>query len=113
MSLHEHESIDGGRGRTARPDERAAYTAGLRALADYLDGHPDLPLPNSPQRLQYTADLDFPDKAAARREVLRIAAVLGVDPDDRGAHFDAELVFGGVSYYAVAIDAGLDRRRWP
>lgn len=26
-------------------DPRAAYTAGLRALADLLDAHPDLPLP--------------------------------------------------------------------
>lgn len=26
-------------------DERAAYTAGLRALADALDAHPEIPLP--------------------------------------------------------------------
>lgn len=31
---------------TTTDDKRAEYTAGLRALADLLDEHPDLPLPH-------------------------------------------------------------------
>lgn len=83
----------------AAQDPRRVYTAGLRALADFLDAHPDLPLPFRPTLLQWSTD--------ARDEVDGVAAMLGVDAGpylgDAGI-WAAKRCFGPVAYLAVAVD---------
>lgn len=87
----------------ATPTERAAATAGLRALADNLDRHPDIPLSPHGAELRFFVSGDDPDQ---RAEVDRIATVLGVTPTERlGRHYIAERDFGPVTYQAVAIPA--------
>jgi hypothetical protein len=88
------------------PDDlfvRAQIIVGLRTLADYLEGHPELPVP------EYGADVivytDGTD-AQQRAEVDRIADILGVKPVDntgRDGHYTASKSFGRMTYKAVSI----------
>jgi hypothetical protein len=93
----------------ARTDARAQITSGLRALADYLDAHPDVPV----NEYGWTLN-DFPprdDDAAGRAAVTRVAASLGVTPDDdtaRSGHYIAARTFGRITYQYIHISA---RRR--
>lgn len=82
---------------------RAAYVAGLRALADHLETHPDLPVPSAATS-QLGPYIDGTDEAK-RAEVDRIAAVLGVPAVDHGDAYEARRVFGPVTYEATAITA--------
>jgi hypothetical protein len=83
-------------------EARAAVTAGLRALAEFLDAHPGLPV------LQYSisAGLTFypvGGQEDKRAEVDRIADVLQVTAEDFGV-YQAERRFGGpVAYRAVVV----------
>ena len=84
------------------PDREAA-ARGLRALADFLESHPDLPVP---WQTDAPASVSGADDAAERAEVDRIAGILGVPAaaNERGTHYDAERDFGGgVIYRATAI----------
>lgn len=81
--------------------ETEDVSRGLRALADFLDAHPDLPVPWFVEAKAPTAG---EGDAGHRAEVDRIAAILGVPVDDRGSHYSTERDFGGsVKYAAVAI----------
>ena len=62
---------------TTEPKARAAITAGLRALADYLDAHPGLPVPQFSMCAGLTV---YPggSEEDKRAEVDRIAEVLQV-----------------------------------
>lgn len=83
--------------------ERGDVTRGLRALADFLDAHPDLP---APWHVVASAGSIRADEAAERAEVDRIAGILGVPatPNDRGTHYGTGRDFGGgVRYEATAI----------
>jgi hypothetical protein len=83
-------------------EARAAVTAGLRALAEFLDKHPGLPVP----RYSISAGLTFypaGSQGEKRAEVDRIADVLQVNAEDFGV-YQAERRFGGpVAYRAVAV----------
>jgi hypothetical protein len=83
-------------------DARAAVTAGLRALAEFLDAHPRLPVP----RFSFFAGLTvYPvgSQEDKRAEVARIADVLQVSTEEYGI-YQAERRFGGpVAYRAVAV----------
>jgi hypothetical protein len=87
---------------TTDPEARAAFTAGLRALAEFLDAHPGLPVPQfsiCAGLTVYPAGTDT-DK---RAEVDRIAGVLQVTTDDFRV-YQAERRFGGpVAYRVVAV----------
>ncbi|TDB86447.1 hypothetical protein E1264_17770 [Actinomadura sp. KC216] len=82
-------------------DDRAAFVAGLRELTEFLEAHPDLPLPRP--------DLSFSvregDDADERAEVDRIAEILGAEPEETadGGHYTVARSFGPVTYEAVAI----------
>jgi hypothetical protein len=82
---------------------RAQMIVGLRTLADYLEDHPDLPVPD------YGGDVSvYPDgsEAEQRAEIDRIAAILGVNPTDntgRDGHYTAEKTLGRITYRAVHI----------
>jgi hypothetical protein len=80
---------------------RAAFTAALREMADYLDAHPDLPLPSAAEVAPYLDGTDEQDRA----EVDRIAGILGARPETTpGGHYRVSRTFGArVTYQAVAI----------
>jgi len=85
---------------TTDPTARAAITAGLRALADYLDAHPGLPVPQFSMCAGLTV---YPggSQEGKRAEVDRIAEVLQVVTEEFGV-YQAERRFGGPVAYRVA-----------
>jgi hypothetical protein len=94
--------------RTATDQTRAEFTAALRELADFIDAHPDLPLPYSAKLQVHLDGTDEQDRA----DVDRIAGILDVQPQSspRG-HYRAERDFGcRVEYAAAAIPAQVMRR---
>src|SRR5260370_7488490 len=70
---------------TTDPKARAAVTAGLRALAEFLDAHPGLPVPQFSVCAGLTVYPGGSD-ADKRTEVDRIAGVLQVITDDFGVY---------------------------
>ncbi|WP_405394673.1 hypothetical protein [Microbispora hainanensis] len=81
-------------------DHRAALIAGLRALADFLDANPAVPVPYSVNVLH------FPHRATDAEmcaEVDRIAELLGAPINQEFGHYGASVRFGPVEYKAVAI----------
>ncbi|MER7548190.1 hypothetical protein ABTW95_34810 [Spirillospora sp. NPDC127506] len=77
---------------------------GLRALADFLEANPAVPVN------EYGHDLIISvrnmDDASAAARVDQLAALLGVDVDDdtrHGGHYTATRTFGRISYSVVHI----------
>jgi hypothetical protein len=86
----------------ANPAERAALIEGLRALADYLESNPEVPVPS------YTDMYAFPpdgDCAEMRAEIDAIAELFGSQARETAGrqHYTATQSFGPVEYRAVAI----------
>jgi hypothetical protein len=86
----------------ANADERGRLITGFRALADFLEDHPDVPAP------RWADVYVFPPPGAdgqMRAEIDRIAARIGAEPTDNAAygHYAAARLFGPVQYRAVAI----------
>lgn len=73
---------------------RHEFVEGLRALADFYETHPALPMPSSPD---FTHCVGTADDDAGRAEIALIAAELGVEPKD-GLH--AKRRFGPIQYHA-------------
>lgn len=85
-------------------NDRTEMVAGLRALADFLEQHPDLPLPYHIDATPYLCGSDEDDRAA----VDLAAGILGVQAYVKtfGQHYEAVCHFGGkVQYRALAIPA--------
>ena len=86
----------------ANTSDRDDLIRGLRALADFLSEHPEVPSPR-------WADLMvFPDGSDSeiQAEVDEIAAKIGTaitDATHSGGHYSASRAFGPVHYKAVAI----------
>jgi hypothetical protein len=89
----------------ANAAERASLIAGLRDLADFLEGIPEIPTP------QYTHLMVFPAASSddqMKKEISRIAALIGSRVDDQTAehrHYTTTRSFGRVEYQAVGIPA--------
>jgi len=87
----------------ASPEERARVIAGLRDLADFLDGNPQVPAP------LFTDLFVFPpggSDAEMCTEIDVIADLIGTtasDADSPAGHYSAVRGFGPVQYRAVAI----------
>jgi hypothetical protein len=86
----------------ADPAERAALIEGFRAVADFLESYPGVPVPG------YAIAYVFPPDgacAAMRAEIDFIAALLGVQAAETagGTHYSAVRSFGPLEYRAVAI----------
>lgn len=83
--------------------DRAEFTAALRELADFIDAHPDLPLPHFANIVVHPAGTDEEERA----EVDRIAGIIDRQPlTSPTGHYRVERDFGGrVAYTAVAIPA--------
>jgi hypothetical protein len=86
---------------------RADFIAGLRALADYLNANPTVPVPEfSTDVLVHARGTDTEQCA----EVDRVAGLLGASVEDRtarGGHYTAARSFGPVEYRCVAIPAAV------
>ena len=85
-------------------EDRAAFIAGLRDLADYLTAHEDVPVPDYSSLLTAFPDGDSNDER--RAAVDAAAAVLGTDTAERPNHrqYYAERKFGPITYSVVTID---------
>lgn len=90
--------------------DRAATVAGLRALADFLETHPEVPAPgrHDTSIMLFTRCNTDTDEQACRAEVDRVAAALGVTPVSRG-NYVAARDFGPISYQVVHIPAAAQR----
>lgn len=95
---------------TARPTvpgdlfARSQAIAGLRALADFLENNPGVPV------REYGGDYTvFPradDDVAERAEIDRIASALGetvTDETGRGGHYSVSKTFGRITYNAIHV----------
>jgi hypothetical protein len=84
--------------------DRAAWVAGLRDLADFLAGHPDVPVPPAYHDQGITV---FPKSGTddeRRAEADRAAGILGVRAAETpGGHYRAERSFGPVTFGVVVI----------
>jgi hypothetical protein len=85
---------------------RVRVITGLRQAADYLESHPAVPVSEYGWDLLAFPALGTPD-SAARAEVRRVAAVLGVraGTDGPGGYYRAVQDFGPVTYRFVPVPA--------
>jgi hypothetical protein len=85
----------------ANPDERDRLIGGLRALAAFLHDHTDVPTPRWADLLVFPPDGTDEEQ---RTEIDVIASRIGAQTSEslRG-HYSAFVVFGPVTYRAVAI----------
>jgi hypothetical protein len=87
----------------ANAGERCSLISGLRALAGFLEDHPEVPAP------RWADVLVFPPGSTdrdARTAVDAIAVLIGSEVADEtaaGGHYTATRHFGPVQYRAVAI----------
>ena len=90
---------------TTDPGARRRFIRALRELADYLDRHPAIPVPeHGATILLHAATADD----GGRAQVNRIAELLDADVCDetaRGGHYWAVRNFGPIGYEVVAITA--------
>lgn len=82
---------------------RQDVIAGLRALADFLEANPHVPVSRDPEVLYFASR--GRDVEAAVREVDRVAGLIGVPSGQRSTAHVAARVFHGVRYEAVAFHA--------
>ena len=89
----------------ANRDERNCLIDGLRAVAQFLHDHPDVPAPRWTDVLVFPLDGSDEEK---RAEIDVIASRVGVEPCEIvNGHYSASLSFGPVQYRAVAISEHL------
>jgi hypothetical protein len=87
----------------ANAQERRSLIAGLRDLADFLEGNPEVPAPRQENLMV------FPPAGTDKEitaEIDRIAALAGAEISDRtadGGHYTAVRKFGRTQYEAVGI----------
>lgn len=81
-------------------NHRTTLIAGLRALADFLDANPAVPVPRSVNVLHFPHGATDVEICA---EVDHIAELLGAPVNQEFGHYGASVHFGPVEYKAVAI----------
>jgi hypothetical protein len=87
----------------ASPEHRARFIAGLRELADYLDTHGDVPVPDYPHLLVH---VDGGSDAEERQAVDAAARGLGTRAAESlpgSGHYKARRDFGPLKYEVLAI----------
>lgn len=84
----------------------AEAAAGARALADFVESHPDLPVDPAPD--PFNVHVLHGTDDGKRDEVDRVAAILGVAAhlSGPGTNYSARRDFGPVSYRITAVFAG-------
>jgi len=90
---------------TTNPDTRAAFIAGLRELASYLEEHPAVPVAPTGLRVTICAIADTHE--AERAQVDAFAAVAGakITRDGSDGYYTASRMFGPIEYESTAISA--------
>lgn len=94
-------------GYFANEQQRAEYLKGMRDLLDYLEAHPEVPTPTS-EALQLSTYGTNEETVATVDE---FADLVGVKPFRSGAHYYAELKFGPVTFFCVAIRKRAPRKK--
>ena len=93
----------------ASDDERDRLIGGLRALAQFLQDHPDIPAP------RWTDVLVFPPDGSdeqQRAEIDVIASRIGTETRESArGHYSCSISFGPVKYRAVAIPVNANKER--
>ena len=88
---------------TTDPGAQGKFIRSLRELADYLDRHPNIPVPKTGATIQlHASSADY----GGRAQVDHIARLLGTDITDdtqNGGHYSAVRTFGVIGYQIVAI----------
>ena len=85
----------------ASNDERSRLIDGLRALAEFLQGYPEVPAPRWADVLVFPPDGADAEK---RAEIDLIASRLAAEPCETvSGHYSVSVSFGPVQYRAVAI----------
>ena len=90
---------------TTDPGIRQAFITGLRALADYLDQHPAVPVPRYGTEVHLSA-ASTDDGGCT--QVDQFARQLGITPPQAvsySGHYEAVRSFGPVGYRMIAISA--------
>ncbi|WP_433475006.1 hypothetical protein ACQPZP_41090 [Spirillospora sp. CA-142024] len=90
-------------------NQRPRLIAGLRALAAFLEAHPEVPAPHSTELMVFAQGSD----RAQQTEIHRIAALVGAEvftPDPYSRHYRAMRDFGPVTYSAIAIPNAVHAR---
>lgn len=84
-------------------EHRYAFISGLRELADYLGGHPDVPVPDYSTTIHVIA---APMEEGGARWVDEVADLLGVPVEDRtgrNGNYTATRNFGPIEFRIVSI----------
>jgi hypothetical protein len=90
-------------------DERDRLISGLRALAQFLQDHPDIPAPRWIDVLVFPPD--GPDEQR-RAEIDVIASRIGTGTDkSTSGHYSCSISFGHVQYRAVAIPVNANKEQ--
>ena len=90
---------------TTDPAPRQAFITGLRDLADYLDQHPDFPVPENRTDIYLAAQLI---DHGGRTQVDCFARQLGVTATDNRAltgHYETGRFFGPIGYRMISLSA--------
>lgn len=96
----------------ATDDDRAERIANLRALADFLESMPSVPLPRYTFDLSLSVGAGDEDDAENIAEIARLAVLFGVEPtqNEDGTHHRAALRIGHLTYTASTVTrAAMDR----
>ena len=85
---------------------RTQTITGLRALADFLEDNPNVPVREYGG--EYTVFATTDEDTAERAEIDRIATALGktvTDDTGRGGHYTVSRTFGRITYTAIHVPA--------
>jgi hypothetical protein len=88
---------------TTDPATRQAFITGLRALADYLDRHPAVPVPGYGTQIHMTADSTEKGGCGQVNEFARQLAIAVPASISEFGHYEAIRFFGPVGYGMTAI----------
>jgi hypothetical protein len=83
--------------------QRVRLIAGLRDLADFLDGNPDVPAPQRADMLVFPPDASDAEMFAEIDTIAEMIGSTASDADSPRGHYSAVRNFGPVQYRAVAV----------
>lgn len=87
----------------ANPEKRAGLIAGLRDLADFLEGNPRVPAPWHADVIVFPPDGSDAEMFAGVDAIAELIGTTASDADSPVGHYRAVRDFGPVQYRAVAI----------
>jgi hypothetical protein len=97
---------------TTDPATRQALITGLRALADYLDQNPAVPVPTYGTEIYLSASSTDDGGCAQVRQFARQLGIAVPNDISYSGHYEAARQFGPVGYRMIAIsDAAMARHR--